>query len=208
MREKEPSTTLLLCRHGSTDFPVDRIYCDEVEDPPLNEAGRAQAEALARGLADLGCAKVYASPIRRTLETAEAVARQLGCAVDTVPELVERRFGAWEGLTFSELQRQDPDGYAAWKADQAGYAPPGGETAYDLARRVRPAIAALLERHRGERIVVVTHVGPIRVYLATLLGMPLERYRWLTIDYAAATRVDHGRSQANLRYLNRVFYSG
>ncbi len=206
MREKEPSTDLYLCRHGETDFPLDRIYCDEREDPPLNENGRRQAEALAQGLAGEGLAAVYASPVARTRQTAEAVAAAAGCEVILVPELVERRFGVWEGLTFDQIRAGDPDGFRAWKADQAGYAPAGGETAHQLAERVCPAIEAILARHPGERIAVVSHVGPLRVYLAQTLGLPLERYRWITLDYASATRLDVDRGQRNLRYLNRVFY--
>ncbi len=206
MREKEASTTLYLCRHGETDFPLDRIYCDEREDPPLNATGRCQAKALAEGLAGERLEKIYASPVGRTWETAEYLARVSGCSVEAVPALVERRFGVWEGLTFAEIQRDDPRGYAAWKADQAGYAPEGGETAYALAERVGPAMTALIEAHPGGRIAVVSHVGPLRVFLAEALGMPLERYRWLTLDYASASRLDVGERQKNLRYLNRLFY--
>ena len=206
MREKETSTILYLCRHGETDFPLDRIYCDEREDPPLNAAGRCQAKALAEGLAGERVEKIYASPVGRTRETAEYLARVSACEIETVPALVERRFGSWEGLSFDEIQRADPEGYAAWKADQAGYAPPGGETAYDLAERVVPAMAAIAEAHPRGRIAVVSHVGPLRVFLTGALGMPLERYRWLTLDYASVSRLDVGKHQKNLRYLNRLFY--
>jgi probable phosphoglycerate mutase len=136
MREKEPSTRLILMRHGKTDFPLDRIYCDDREDPPLNAEGRAQAELAGRLLRELGVDCIYASPIGRTHLTSQIVNENLKLRVATDPRLKERYFGAWEGLYFHEIQASYPDLYEAWKMTPAAFQPPSGES---MAHSARPA---------------------------------------------------------------------
>ena len=74
MREKEPSTRVIFVRHGETDFPIDRIYCDAVEDPALNEAGLSQAASIAEFLSNIKLDAAFCSPSRRTCMTAEVIA--------------------------------------------------------------------------------------------------------------------------------------
>ncbi len=204
MREKEPATSIIFVRHGQTDFPIDRIYCDDKEDPPLNDSGLAQARSAAELLAQAPVAAVYASPLQRTRTTAEEIASRHRLEIAFEPELVERRFGVWDGLYFHEVEQGYPEQFTAWKRDQAGFAPEGGETAYDLLERVRPVVAGIVERHRGETVVVVSHVGPIRVLLADAVGMPVSGFRSLRIDPASLSRVDYGRRQNNLVFVNYV----
>lgn len=204
MREKEQCTRIIFVRHGETDFPLDRLYCDDEESPPLNAAGQVQADAAAERLSKLSYDAIYASPALRTQMTADAIAGRNGGSIITDSRLVERRFGEWDGLYFDEVETRHPDGYRAWKMDPLNFAPQGGETICDLLDRIRGAISELLAEHRGQTVVVVTHVGPIRVMLADALGMPLEGYRQLRIDYASTSAVDYGGRQNNILYANRV----
>ena len=66
------------------------------------------------------------------------------------------------------------------------------------------AVKGIVEAHPGELIVIVMHVGPIRMCVTDALGMPLKAYRQLTIDYGSLTRIDYGKRQNNLIYMNRV----
>ena len=100
MREKEPATRIVFVRHGMTDFPKDRIYCDEREDPPLNETGRHQAQTAAELLRGRAVDVIYTSPMARTRGTAEAVRRTLGVPLAVEQDLRERGFGIWDGLYF------------------------------------------------------------------------------------------------------------
>lgn len=202
MREKERSTRIIFVRHGQTDFPLDRIYCDQVEDPPLNSDGRMQAQAAADLLAGWVIDHVYASPALRTRLTAEAVALPHRLPVTLLESLRERHFGIWEGLCFNEIESRYPLEYRAWKTDQAGFSPEGGESVYDMLSRVRQAIRGLIAAHSGQTLLVVTHVGPIRLLVADAIGLPVEAYRCLRIDPASATCVDYGRTQNNLIFTN------
>lgn len=203
MREKERSTRVVFVRHGETDFPTDKIYCDEVEDPPLNEAGMCQAGQAEECLRGLGPVMFYVSPSLRTRMTADVL--MLASPDSTVvydESLCERRFGAWEGLYFHEIERDFAVEYQEWKSDQAAFKPTRGESVYDLADRVVPFVREVAARHRGETVVVVAHVGPIRVLLSEALGMPISSYRQLCIDPASIAMVDYGITQNNLVLMN------
>jgi len=205
MREKEKSTRIIFVRHGETDFPLDRLYCDDsIESPPLNAAGLAQAEAAAKALSGVSIGAIYASPAQRTQMTANAIAKKHGAKVITCDAFLERRFGVWDGLYFDEVEKRYPEGYVAWKVDPLNFSPEGGETITDLLGRVRGGVDAILSDHPGETIVVAAHVGPIRVILADALQMSLAAYRQLRIDYASQSAVDFGGHQNNIIYVNRV----
>ena len=202
MREKERSTRIIYVRHGQTDFPANRIYCDDVEDPALNPAGEEQANRAAALLQRVKVDAIYASPSKRTRMTAEAIARGARRGIVDNPLLRERRFGKWEGLYFEEIEQKYPEEYLSWKRDKAGYTPEGGETMYDLLVRVKQGLGEILERHRYQTVAVISHVGPIRISIADALGMPLAGYRQLTIDNASISAIDYGRAQNNLLCCN------
>jgi len=204
MRSKEKSTTVYYVRHGEVDFPSKRLYCDEREDPALTATGHQQAEAAAALVADEGVDVIYASPMTRTLLTAAPIENLTGAPLKTDGRLKERPFGAWDRLYFDDIARDFPEDFAAWKQDPVGFVPEGGEPITAHHDRVLGAVREIIERHKGQRIVVTAHVGPIRMCLTEALGMPIERYRWLTVDYGSVTRVDYGASQNNLIYLNRT----
>lgn len=204
MRSKDAEARIIYVRHGETDFPRDRIYCDDREDPPLNATGCAQALAVAQQLAGCGAVRLYTSPAARTLATAQALSQVLGEAVplESLEALRERRFGVWEGLWFNEIEQRYPNQYPAWKRDQTGFMAEGGESMYGLLARVLPVIQGIAERHRNETVIVVSHVGPIRALLCHAAGIPLERHRQIIVDNASPCRVDYGERQNNLVYLN------
>jgi len=202
MREKEASTRIIYVRHGLTDFPNNRIYDDDREDPALNEAGKAHARAAAALLRNEKVDAIYASPSLRTRTTAAELSAAIGKEVEYLPALRERRFGIWDGLYFDEIERRYPNEYQAWKRDPAGYTPQQGETMDELLVRAGAEIARIVAQHVQQTVVVVSHVGPIRVCVAAALKIPLEWYRQLRIDYGSLTRVDYGRNQNNLIYAN------
>ena len=148
--------TLLLVRHGETDWNAEGRLQGHT-DRPLNDTGRRQARALADRLAGDGVAAVYASDLSRARETAEIVAERLGLPVGVDPDLRERDWGNWEGLTGAERDLVEQVGEAQ---DAHG-------------ERVLRAIHRIAERHPGERIVVVTHGGSLRRIQLAVVGMAL-----------------------------------
>lgn len=146
-------TTILLARHGETDWNRDLRFQGHA-DEPLNALGREQARALGDELRSEGLVVVYSSDLRRASETAEIVAGILELPVTLDARLREIDVGSWQGRTRSEL-----DGL-----------PWDGET-YDAHRaRVVPAIHDIARSHPGERVLVVAHGGTLRRVQEAALG--------------------------------------
>jgi broad specificity phosphatase PhoE len=162
-------TTILLARHGETDWNRDDRFQGHA-DPPLNAAGRKQARVLADALAGEPLAAVYTSPLRRAAETAEIVAAPHGLRAEPVEGLREVDVGFWEGLTRADLEQRYPERFRRWLVEhEQGWE--DGETYAEMGRRVVPALLALAERHDGGRILAVTHGGPIRAAIAAAAGI-------------------------------------
>lgn len=202
MREKDQRTGVIFVRHGKVDFPHDRLYCDDREDPELTSDGQAQARHAAELIAGQEVAAVYASPMQRTRATAAPIVAATGAPLHIHAGLRERPFGPWDGLYFDQIARDYPEDFRAWKQNPVEFVPEGGEPITDHMRRVRGALDDILAAHPGKLIVVVAHVGPIRMCLTDALSMPLAAYRRLTVDYGSLSRVDYGREQNNVIYMN------
>jgi broad specificity phosphatase PhoE len=149
-------TTLLLVRHGETDWNAEGRLQGHT-DRPLNDFGRRQAGALADRLAGDGITAVYTSDLSRARETAEIVAGRLGLPVVVDPDLRERNWGNWEGLTGSERDRVE---YVGEEIDAHG-------------ERVMRAVRRIAELHPDERVVIVTHGGSLRRVQVATVGMAL-----------------------------------
>jgi ribonuclease H / adenosylcobalamin/alpha-ribazole phosphatase len=184
-----PTVTMLL-RHGQTAMSVERRYAGR-SDVPLTDVGLQQADAAAKRLAAGELRVIVTSPLRRARQTAEAVASACpGVKVITDEGFRETDFGAWEGLTFSEVRERWPEEMAAWLADPA-VAPPGGESFAAVSVRVNDALRRLLSSHAGQRVLVVSHVTPIKTLVAAaLLAPPAAMYR-MHLDVAALCEIDY-----------------
>ena len=156
----EPSE-LILVRHATTDWTGVR-FCG-LADPPLNDAGRRQAAALAEELAATlpNGVRIVSSPLRRALETATAIGRATGGKVVVDERWREVDMGDVEGLTWDEVEARSPDLAAQLATGPVDVSWPGGDPAGALTERMRAALADLGIRH--ETTVVVSHGGPIRL---------------------------------------------
>ncbi len=149
-------TTILLARHGETDWNAQRRVQGH-SDTPLNETGRAQAVALAKTLEGTELDAIYSSDLARARETARVVADRLRLPVSVLPELRERNFGTWEGLTDTEILERFPDAKSGSWGD--------AETKDEMTERVLGALRRIADAHPGGRVLVVTHGGPVRSLL-------------------------------------------
>ena len=176
-------TTLLLVRHGETDWNRDGRWQGHA-DTPLNERGREQARALAARLDGEPIAAVYASDLARARETAEIVAASLGLEVRVDPRLREIHFGGWEGLTSAEIEQRFPEEVARWRADDGANAFAGGETYARMGERVVDALSEIAAAHPTQTVLVILHGGPIRGLLAHAAGITYGEQRRLRAHLA------------------------
>jgi probable phosphoglycerate mutase len=166
-------TTVLLARHGETDWNSERRWQGHA-DRPLNGAGRAQARELAESLADGEIEVIYSSDLLRAHETALIVGDRLGLPVTVDPGLREVDVGDWSGRVHNEIEGADPEGFRRWNAGGKGWN--GGESYEQMGERVVATVLDIAGRHAGQTVLAVTHGGSIRACRASAAG----------IDYAAS----------------------
>jgi broad specificity phosphatase PhoE len=155
---------VLLARHGETNDNLEPVRFQGFSDTPLNETGRHQADQLAERVAGDGFRSLWSSDLIRARATAEAVGARIGLSVTLDARLREANRGDWEGRLFIDVEREEPEAYAAWMRAGAEFRFPGGESLLDQQQRVA---AALQDIHAAGELpaLVVCHGGSIRVML-------------------------------------------
>jgi broad specificity phosphatase PhoE len=132
---------------------------------------------LAERLADEPIKAVYCSPLGRTVETAEILAKPHRLEVRRRDGLREISHGRWEGLTRAEVETRFADEYAAWEADPFTFAPRDGESGVAVLARALPVIRDIVVAHPGEKVIVASHKATLRLLISSLLGFDARGYR-------------------------------
>lgn len=176
-------TRICLVRHGETEWNAARRIQGQI-DIGLNEIGMRQAEAAGRWLQRAGIAAVYGSDLKRAWATAQAIGRALGLVPVAVPEMRERRYGVFEGLTYDEAKAKYPAGYAAFEGRNANYDFENGESLLAMFERVTGKLQEIAAGHPGQNVVVVLHGGVLDIINRFVRGNSLETPRDFLIPNA------------------------
>lgn len=177
-------TRLWLIRHGEPD-PAIRGRCYGRLDVSLSAEGRRQIERVSKRLASEPLRAIYTSPRKRTFESAEMIAAAHGRGVEVENRLCEIDFGDFEGLTYDDIAERYPEIYRRWMERPWEVEFPNGESFSVMRSRVTGAVAALLDRHAGQSVALVTHGGVIRIVLADALSIPPANIFRIAQRYAA-----------------------
>ncbi|MET7721312.1 bifunctional RNase H/acid phosphatase [Streptomyces mirabilis] len=198
-------TTFVLLRHGETPLtPQKRFSGSGGTDPSLSDVGREQAERVAAALAARGTVQaIVASPLTRTRQTAAAVAARLGLDVAIEDGLRETDFGAWEGLTFAEVQERYPEDLKTWLASPKAEPTGGGESFAATARRIATTRDKLIASYAGRTVLLVSHVTPIKSLVRLAIGAPPESLYRMELSAASLSAVAYyADGNASLRLFN------
>ena len=173
---KPVATRVCIIRHGETDWNVEKRIQGHT-DVPLNETGRAQALAMAFNAAHHRFHAIYSSDLVRTLETARVLAQREDQQVKLLPQLRERHFGIFQGITAAEAAALYPAAYAHYVARDLDYDFETGESLRQLSERVADGIDWLVRHHGGQTIAAVSHSGVLDVVYRRATGRPLHTPR-------------------------------
>lgn len=200
-----PPCWLYLIRHGATDNnQASPPRLQGRTDTCLSVDGLRQAERTAQWLASRPVAAVYSSPLLRARQTAESIARGRHLKVQPVGDLIEVDIGRWEGLSWEEVERTDPEAYRRFMADASTNPYLGGEDLSTVQARVIPAVERLMAQNAGRLIVAVAHNVVNRAYLAHLLRMPLAHYRSIPQDNCGVNLLRSQNGRIKVVTLNSV----
>jgi len=156
---------IILIRHGQTEWNLLKKYQGQI-DIPLTDVGRGQAQRAGEYLVGNETIEaLYCSDLSRTKETAEIVGRNIGLSPTCDPRLREIAFGAWEGLTFTQVYEKYPKEFDDWHNNTFKTKVPGGETFDQVINRAMEAIKEILAKHKGT-VAIVTHGGVIKAILS------------------------------------------
>ncbi len=177
---------LVLVRHGQTDYNVKHLLPGQLPGIPLNEEGRAEAQATAIAIRDLPLTAIIASPLERTMETAAYVTEGRGLEIQQDRELLDTDYGRFAGKCWDELDASD----RAWKRFMTDplHAPKGVESFAAVQRRaVRAAERWRHQVEAGEWVALVTHADLVKLVVAHYAGIPLARVPLFNMDNAAVS---------------------
>jgi probable phosphoglycerate mutase len=191
----------LLIRHGETDYNKKMHIAGRLPDVHINNKGRQQAQALADKLASVPIKAIYSSPLERTMETAEPLAKALKLEVVPIPGLLETDCGEWQGQSVRKLRH-----LKTWQSVQqhpALFHFPGGEWIGECQHRMVHVIESLRLNHAAQDLLACfSHADPIKQVIAYYLGLPLDNFQRLSIDTASITTLQVTESGSRLIMLN------
>ncbi len=228
-------TTLYLIRHGATAGDDVKRYKGSI-DVPLSQKGIQQISKSLNFIVEhvrksalfkqqnylidihgntsnrddgkMALKAVYCSPLSRAVSSAEIIASHFGLKPIEVPNLTERNFGEWEGMTYLEIKEKYPDEFNKWANNPLKYCPPKGESTIEVRDRVVTAIEKTIDNHRtiGENIAIVAHGGVNRIILCHLMGIPLENIFRIEQDHASINIIEFWERYPVVKLVNGIFY--
>jgi probable phosphoglycerate mutase len=170
------TTRLYLVRHGATPLTAEDRFSGS-ENVHLSEEGHAQVTRLAQRLKEDEINAVFCSPLDRTLETANVIAKPHTITPITKDGLREISHGHWEGMSRKEVEEQFSEEYSAWESDPFTFAPEGGESGISVLARALPVIREVVLEHKDKNILIVSHKATLRLIISSLLGFDARGYR-------------------------------
>lgn len=198
---KSIPVAIVLVRHGQTAWNKDERFRGRA-DLPLNEYGISQANATARRLSNCGATAIWASPLQRTLMTAEPIAAQLGLKIEPLQGLIDIDYGAWQGLSTEEALENDPDLYQKWVDTPQDASFPGGESLRDVRNRVGGVIEDILRERADRTTILVSHVVVCRVFVCAVLGLDNSHFWQIGQDTCAVNCIGLRDGKLVLNSLN------
>ncbi|MEY3288964.1 MAG: hypothetical protein RLZZ419_1206 [Pseudomonadota bacterium] len=170
------SLKIYLLRHGETEYSQRGAYCGGL-DPELTPEGSQMAQAFADAYRSVSWSAIYASPMKRTVATAQPLCDAVGLPMQTREGLREIGYGAWEDKEQDDVRISYEQDYIRWLTEPAWNPPTDGETAVQVASRALPIITEIESRYQNGNVLVVSHKATIRIILCSLMGIDTGRYR-------------------------------
>ncbi len=201
LHPEETITSCLLIRHGHTRATEEGLLYTDPE-APLTKKGQAQAEALSKWLPGQKPDLLISSPSLRVRSTAAIIASVLELEPIIIADLNEWHVGQWEGRTYLDIKKSEPELYHRWSADPINNAPPGGESIAQMCLRVKGILESIISRFAGKRIALVTHAGIIRAAIVEALSIPVENFWRLSVPVGSVSRLDYSVSFTTLHYMS------
>lgn len=187
--ETPKPTTVLLVRHGQNDWVGKNKLAGWTPGVHLNPYGRKQADSVGKRLAKANAKidKIYASPLERTVETAELIAQHLDMPITKYKDIGEVEYGDWTGKEIKKLAKKKEWAVVQYYPSNTQF--PKGESLYGMQARAVQAVNTLVEKHAGQTILLVSHADLIKSVIAHYLGVHLDLFQRIVVSPASITTI-------------------
>ena len=196
---------LYLIRHGEVEGAAEKRYSGH-RDVDLTDRGRKELQGLAAFLSEEKFDALYCSDLKRTIESARIIFQSHNLEPVKIPDLRERNFGYWEGMTFDEITKTFSDTFQAWAKNPLRFSPTGGESTIEFLGRVMPAFEKIRNSHDSQKVAVVAHGGVNRLLLCQALDIPLENLFRIEQDFGCLNIIAYLKDINLVRLMNYTFY--
>lgn len=167
-------TTVYFVRHAEATGNVDETFQGRT-DTEVTERGKKQLALLAERFRDIPIERLYSSPLKRTISTAEAVNTYHGLEIIRDERLIEINGGGFEGRSWSELPKLYPEEFRLWNNELYNFRIENGESMTQVFERMSSAVDEIVRENAGRTIAVVSHGCALRNYFCFAKGLPIER---------------------------------
>ena len=180
-------------RHGETVWNTERRY-QGMTDIELSEEGLRQAECAAKRFKNIKIDKIYASPLKRAMKTAEKIAAEKGLEIISEDDFREIHFGEWEGKTVPELTEKYGESYTNFIREPHKYGFPGEGSVENVINRIKPGIDRLIAEDEGN-VLIVSHGGIIRLMIMYIMGLDSSWFTkmWINNTGVSIIEIKDGR---------------
>lgn len=185
---QSPVTHILALRHGETDWNVAKRMQGHL-DIPLNQNGLAQADVLAKALAQEPISAIYSSDLSRAAVTALPLAQLKDLPVHKTAQLRERHFGVFQGKTYSEIEGLLPQAFGLWRDRDPDFSAQDGESLRQLQTRIEAFMQEIAQRHAGQTVAIFSHGGVMDIIYRIANKVELHLPRSWVIPNAVINRI-------------------
>lgn len=194
-------TKVYLVRHGQTEWNKSLRFRGRI-DISLNEGGCREAEAIAEAMKDKDIDAIFASPLRRSIETAQPAAKLLGLEIVPDPGFIDISYGDWEGLTSNTVKERYKDQYTQWKESPDLVRFPGGENLQEVRERSFRAFKGVVGENSGRSILIIPHRVINKVLICAILGISNSHFWKIKQDTGCINLIEYSRDGFILSAMN------
>lgn len=199
------TTTIILVRHGQTVWNTREVFRGQT-DIELDETGLKQAELLGAYLSQGKVDAVFSSPLKRAVQTAQAIVRRHGLAVEIAPGLNDINFGEWQGLSLQEVGIRFKELFAVWSSEPHRVRIPSGESLDNVHQRAQTVVNQVVKKYTGKVVVLVSHRVVNKVLICSLLGLGNSQFWDIRMDNCGMTTFEHTDGRFVLTGHNNVSF--
>jgi len=182
------TAAIYLIRHGTTRANRENRFAGRT-DEPLHAEGIRQIREVGAKLSEIGLSAIYAGPLPRTMQSAEILSEQCGIGYEVEAGLTDILLPHWDGLTKEEIRQRFGRQYPTWKEAPESFRVEGCEALTDVQHRAVESVEQIRVRACGRKVLLVTHLIVARCLILHYSGLPLVRFRSITVDNGDVIRL-------------------